>query len=78
MSEIRVLDVRGLPPCEPMEQILEAIDTLTPGEKLKALISREPIPLFSILQQRGFAYQVITVQEGLCELLIWRAANHQE
>ena len=45
----RAIDVRGLPPCEPMERILAACDALQPGQRLRALLSREPLPLFPIL-----------------------------
>lgn len=69
------LDVRGLPPCEPMERILEGIDRLRSGQRLRALIGREPLPLFPLLEQRGFAWQVVAVADGRCELLIWRAGE---
>lgn len=71
------LDVRGLPPCEPMERILAGSDQLLPGQRLRALVSREPLPLFPILQQRGFDWRVIAVMEGRCELLVWRAGDLQ-
>ena len=69
------LDVRGLPPCEPMEQILAGSDRLLPGQRLRALVSREPLPLFPLLEQRGFDWRVVALVEGRCELLIWRAGN---
>ncbi len=71
------LDVRGLPPCEPMERILAGSDRLLPGQRLRALVSREPLPLFPLLQQRGFDWRVVAVVEGRCELLVWRAADLQ-
>lgn len=69
------LDVRGLPPCEPMERILAACDRLQPGQRLRALLSREPLPLFPILAQRGLAWQVLEVADDRCELLVWLAAD---
>jgi uncharacterized protein (DUF2249 family) len=71
------LDVRGLPPCEPMERILASSDQLLPGQCLHALLSREPLPLFPILQQRGFDWRVVAVEEGRCELLIWRSGDRR-
>lgn len=71
------LDVRGLPPCEPMERILAGSDRLLPGQRLRALVSREPLPLFPMLQQRGFDWRVVAVVEGRCELLVWRAGDLQ-
>lgn len=64
------LDVRGLPPCEPMERILAACAALAPGDTIHALISREPLPLYPLLQQRGLAWQVLALDEDGCELLI--------
>jgi uncharacterized protein (DUF2249 family) len=64
------VDVRDLPPCEPMERILAACDALAPGETIHALISREPLPLYPLLQQRGLAWQVLALDEDGCELLI--------
>ncbi len=52
---MRELDVRGLPPCEPMERILAALDDLPAGETLDVLIHREPFPLYALLAERGFA-----------------------
>jgi len=69
------LDVRGLPPCEPMEQILAGCERLLPGQRLRALLSREPLPLFAILQQRGFDWRVVALAPERCELLIWRAGE---
>jgi uncharacterized protein (DUF2249 family) len=71
------LDVRGLPPCEPMERILASTDRLLPGQRLRALISREPLPLLPLLQQRGFDWRVVAVVEDRCELLVWRAGDLQ-
>lgn len=69
------LDVRGLPPCEPMQRILAACDSLQPGQRLRALLSREPLPLFPILQQRGLAWRVLAASDEHCELLIWLAGD---
>lgn len=52
-----VLDVRGLPPCEPMDRTLVALDELPPGETLEVLIHRDPLPLYDLLRSRGFVWQ---------------------
>lgn len=67
------LDVRGLPPCEPMERILAAIETLAPGQSLLATISREPRPLLPMLEQRGFVWRIERNDADCCELRIWHA-----
>jgi uncharacterized protein (DUF2249 family) len=56
----RVLDVRGLPPCEPLERTLAALDELAPGDELEVLIHREPHPLYAILAERGFLWRAAT------------------
>lgn len=53
----RRLDVRGLPPCEPFERIIAALDVLPPGETLEVLIHREPVPLHDWLEEHGFAHE---------------------
>lgn len=70
-----LLDVRGLEPCEPMDRILQRIEHLGAGERLRALISREPVPLYPLLEQRHFAWRVARLEPGCCELLIWRAGD---
>jgi len=72
----RALDVRGLPPCEPMERILEEIETIGPDDRLRVTLTREPVPLFPILVERGYAWNVESRTEELCEVLIWRGGSH--
>jgi hypothetical protein len=71
-----VLDVRGLVPCEPMERILAALDRLGTGERLRAVLDREPLPLFPLLGQRGFDHRVACLDGARCELLIWHHGDH--
>lgn len=67
------LDLRGLPPPEPMEQILAAIGTLSAGVALLATTSREPRPLLPMLAERGCAWRIEHNEPGCCTLRIWRA-----
>ncbi len=69
------LDVRGLPPCEPMDLVLKHIQQLGAGQRLRALISREPVPLYELLAQRGYAWRVASLDDERCELLIWRSTD---
>lgn len=69
------LDVRGLPPPEPLEQILAQLGCMEPGRRLRALISREPLPLYPLLAERGYDWHVVDLEEGRCELLIWAAGD---
>ncbi|MDA8093634.1 MAG: DUF2249 domain-containing protein [Betaproteobacteria bacterium] len=67
------LDVRLLPPPEPMERILEALPDIEAGGALRMIHHREPFPLYGILAQRGYAWHVRRMGEGHFEILIWRA-----
>lgn len=50
-----MLDVRGLEPPEPLEQILEALSQLASDQHLCVLIDREPHPLYRILDANEFS-----------------------
>ena len=51
------LDLRNLPAPEPMERILEAVETLVPGDCIEALTPFWPAPLLPILEQQGCAWR---------------------
>lgn len=52
----RLLDVRELAPPLPLEQILDALDTLLEDDWLRVRLIREPYPLYAMLRQMGFAW----------------------
>lgn len=64
------LDVRGLPAPQPLEECLEALDTLKPGEHLLLLIDREPYPLYAILDRDGFHHHCRFEDPHYC-VTIW-------
>ena len=47
------LDLRGLPPPEPMVRILAAFERMSRGGQLRAITERRPIFLFPELEARG-------------------------
>ena len=63
------LDLRGLQPPEPMVRILEALER-APGAPLRAILPHEPVPLYGLLRERGFAYTGAQRADGGFELLI--------
>lgn len=65
-----LVDGRGLEPPEPMERVLEAIDRLQAGERVRFLIHREPLPLYPILARQGCRHQVRLLADGSYEILI--------
>lgn len=70
--KVKDLDVRGMHPPEPMERVLEALDVLQPGERLRMLIDREPRPLFRILFNNGYQYSTLLRPDFLYEIMIWK------
>lgn len=67
-----MLDVRGLEPPEPMVRVLDAIETLQPGEALCVAIHREPFPLYAILSEQGYVHSTTWQQGGYFEVIIRR------
>jgi hypothetical protein len=65
-----LVDGRWLEPPEPMERVLVALDVLRPGQTLRFLIHREPIPLYPALRDMGFRYATRPIEDGCFEVLI--------
>ncbi len=66
----KVIDGRELQPPEPMEQTLEALDTLPDGDELLLLLYCQPHPLFSILRNNGYAWTEEVRADGTREIRI--------
>lgn len=69
--EPRTLDVRedlrnGK---EPLPMIMQAIQSLTPGQTLRLLATFEPIPLFAVLARKGYGHHSTRHGEGDWEVL---------
>jgi uncharacterized protein (DUF2249 family) len=58
------LDVRGLPPPEPFEQIMRALSSLPDETVLQVQIHREPFPLYEMLRDNGYAWQNTPLADG--------------
>lgn len=71
MPEDLFLDTRELEPPEPLEQVLEALDRLGPGQRIRMLNRREPYPLYSILAKDGYCHNTRCTETGDFEILIW-------
>ena len=65
------LDLRGLQPPEPIVRIFEALER-APGAPLRAILPHEPVPLYALLAERGFACSGTQRADGGYELLIER------
>ncbi len=68
------LDLRGLQPPEPIVRIFQALER-SPGEPLRAILPHEPVPLYTLLRERGFRYAGTTRPDGGYELLIEKGGD---
>lgn len=64
------LNVCGLEPPEPLERVLDALSRLEPGQQLRMLIDREPLPLYRILKNNGYTHSTTYRDDHLFEILI--------
>ncbi len=73
-DEAPTLDVRGLPPPQPMLRVLEELDGLAPGASLTVLHDRRPMFLYPQLDDRGFTHATDEPTPGLVRIVITRPA----
>lgn len=64
------LDLRHLPPPEPLIRILDALASLPVGRRLCAYTPCRPQPLLDTLDARGFAWEVEVAPGGDACVLI--------
>lgn len=65
----RTLDVRDIDG-EPFGEIVTALDSLGPDERLLLLNSFEPVPLYDVLAQRGFTHETTRVADDEYRVVI--------
>lgn len=65
-----VVDGRGLEPPEPLELVLDALDQLQEGDRLRFLIHQAPLPLYPILDRLGYRHAISMLEDGSYEILI--------
>ena len=71
MNILPPLDLRTLPPPEPMERVLDALDALADGDELRVLLAREPHPLYGVLARMGYRWRTEWLDDG-CHVAIAR------
>lgn len=64
------LDLRAMFPPEPMERTLDALAVLKPGQKVRIVIDREPVPLYRILERNAYSYQASQPTPGEFHIVI--------
>jgi uncharacterized protein (DUF2249 family) len=72
------LDVRELPPPEPMMKILESLNRIDEKTVLLVHHHREPMMLFPKLEERGFTAITNKINENYFKVLIFRKETNRE
>ena len=67
------LDARGLEPPEPLIRILNALESLAAGQKLRAITDRQPCHLFGEAENRGFRHESAEQPDGSWITVLRRA-----
>jgi uncharacterized protein (DUF2249 family) len=64
--EFKTLDVRPIlaDGGEPFQAIMAAVESLAPGQGLTLLAPFKPVPLFTVLERKGFLHQVSELEGG--------------
>jgi uncharacterized protein (DUF2249 family) len=64
--EFKTLDVRPIlaDGGEPFQAIMAAVEGLAPGQGLKLIAPFKPLPLFTVLERKGFLHQVSELEGG--------------
>ncbi|SDH08066.1 DUF2249 domain-containing protein [Bosea robiniae] len=78
-SPIRELDVRPMLRSgeEPFQAIMDAVDALAPGESLRLVAPFRPVPLFSVMANRGFSASDRPLDDGDWEVVFSPVAGMQ-
>jgi uncharacterized protein (DUF2249 family) len=63
-----VLDARDWEPPRPFEEVLNALCGLQPGERIRLIIDREPLPLYKVLERNGYAWFTMVRDDGAFEV----------
>jgi uncharacterized protein (DUF2249 family) len=73
MGALIHLDLRHLPPPEPMARALEAVESLPPGAELELLTPMMPVPLLELLALRGFSPRAEALADGTARVRVRHA-----
>ena len=63
-----VLDARKWEPPRPFEEVMKALCQLPPGERIRLIVGREPLPLYSVLDRNGYAWFTMERDDGAFEV----------
>ena len=72
---IRIIDGRMMEPPEPLEQTLEALDTLADDDELLLLLYCQPHPLYQALRKNGYVWHDHVCDDGTREIRIRKSVH---
>jgi uncharacterized protein (DUF2249 family) len=69
--DLSTLDVRDILKAggEPFSHIMQAVETLSPGQGLRLLATFKPVPLFGVMAERGFGHAEREIGGGDWEVI---------
>ena len=69
--DLSTLDVRDILKAggEPFSQIMQAVEALAPSQGLRLLATFKPVPLFNVMEQRGFGHSERDIGGGDWEVI---------
>ncbi len=75
-SSLLTVDVRDVLKAggEPLSDIMRAVASLAPGQGLRLLAIFKPVPLFSVMAQKGFSHGEREIGDGDWEVIFTPAA----
>lgn len=64
------LDLRDLPPPQPLQRTLEALDAADADTSIEVWTPQWPSPLLDLLQQRGRHFEASLLADGTARVII--------
>ena len=55
--------------------VMEALCELKPGDDVLLILTREPFPLYRVLERNGYAWKATDFDDGRFEIRIWDKAQ---
>jgi uncharacterized protein (DUF2249 family) len=71
-KQLQVIDCRALVPPEPMERILESVETLGKDQAILMIHHKIPRLLYAKLEERHCDSETKTLEDGSVKVLIWK------
>lgn len=71
-KQLQIIDCSALFPPEPMERILESVETLGKDQAILMIHHKRPRLLYAKLEERQCDSETKTLEDGSVQVLIWK------